>query len=228
METIVNVQNHPIEGTGGSISSISRLYLFLGRCFSYPEEGFCEAMKDERLNDEIRALVEELPFEVKFRGIPAPSLPQDELESEYISSFDLGFSPSLPCPLYESDYRSGELSRVEILEELLRFHEHFDIQLSDREKDYPDHLVAELEFMAFLAKKEADAIGGGKAPDPYRLAQRDFLERHLNRWVYQLHERVQKRLKEPFYQGASPFMVEFLSHHQSYLETLNQEADRCG
>jgi len=49
------------------------------------------------------------------------------------------------------------VSSRDITEELLRFYEHFQVKLSDKERDYPDHLVAELEFMAYLAKKEVEA-----------------------------------------------------------------------
>jgi TorA maturation chaperone TorD len=84
--------------------------------------------------------------------------------------------------------------------------------------------VVELEFMAFLAKKEADAMEQGKDPAPYRLTQLDFLERHLAKWVPKLDEKVQKRIKEPFYRGASSFLREFLTNHLSYLRSLPQAA----
>ncbi len=202
--------------------SIPQTYLFLSKCFSYPEEGFSETMRDKRMEEEIKDLVEGLPFEVNFRGIPFPSS-QDEIadiESEYINTFDLGGGKTL----YESAYTGhrDDMCSRDIYEDLLRFYEHFDIKLSDKEKDYPDNLVVELEFMAFLAKKEADALEFGKDANPYRLAQRDFLERHLNKWVDKLNERIQKRGKEPFYMGASAFMVEFLRNHQLHLrEAVN-------
>ena len=204
-----------MEGAG-SIPPVSQVYLFLGKCFSYPQDELYALLKDERIGEEFRALVEELPFTVNFKGIPSPRLPQEELESAYINSFDIGFGPSLPCPLYESAYREDTSSR-DITEELLRFYEHFDVRLSDKEKDYPDHLVVELEFMAYLAKKEADAEQRGNDPDPYRRAQLDFLERHLDKWAFKLDEKVQKRIKETFYQGASAFLREVLSNHLPYL-----------
>lgn len=202
----------------GPVEPISRLYLLLGRCFSYPEEVFSETMKDKRMEDEIKGMVKGLPFEMNFRGIPSTS--QDEIESEYINTFDLGGGRTL----YESAYTGhrDDMCSRDIYEDLLRFYEHFDIKLTDKEKDYPDNLVVELEFMAFLAEKEADSKGRGKPSYPYCLAQRDFLERHLNKWVHKLDERIQKRGKEPFYMGASAFMSEFIRNHLLYLKTLNK------
>jgi DMSO reductase family type II enzyme chaperone len=210
METTRNIET---AGPARGIESISQLYLVMGRFFSYPGGPLYEAMRDPRTQEDLRALVEGLPFGVKFEGIPSPSVPQDELESEYINSFDI--TPS--CPLYEFHYRSGELTRREILEELLSFYGHFDVKLSDTEKDYPDHLAAELEFMAFLAMKEADAGERGTDPDPYRRAQRDFLERHLGRWVDRLDGRIQKTTRERFYRGASFLLREFVKNHLLHL-----------
>ena len=206
-----------------SLPSVSQVYLFLGKSFSYPSEEFYTLMKDGRTGEQLRVMVEGLPFDVNFKGIPTPSLPQEDFESEYISTFDIAFGPSHPCPLHESDYRD-DVSSTDITEELLRFYEHFQVKLSDKEKDYPDHLVVELEFMAFLAKKEADAVKRGTDPEPYRLAQADFLERHLAKWVPKLDEKVQKRIKQPFYRGASSFLREFLTNHLSYLRSLPQAA----
>jgi len=199
-----------------SLPSVSQVYLFLGKCFSYPTQEFYQLTQDEGTGAEVRVMVEALPFAVNFKGIPTPGLPQEEFESEYIGTFDIAFGPSHPCPLHESDYRD-DVSSTEITEELLRFYEHFQVKLSDKERDYPDHLVVELEFVAYLAKKEADAGKRGNDPAPYRRAQVDFLERHLDKWVPKLDEKIQKRIKQPFYQGASSFLREFLSSHLSYL-----------
>lgn len=203
---------------------VSQVYLFLSKCFSYPREEFSRLIEDQRTEGELRVMVEGLPFHVDCKGIPSPALSQEGLETEYINSFDIGIGASLPCPLYESAYREEETSSRDITEELLRFYDHFQVKLSDKEKDYPDHLVVELEFMAFLAKKEADAVEQGKDPAPYRRAQLDFLGRHLDKWVPRLDERVQKRIREPFYQGASSFLREFLMNHLSYLRHLTQAA----
>src|SRR3972149_1803349 len=199
-----------------SLPSVSQVYLFLGRCFSYPSEEFYTLMKDGRTGEELRAMVEGLPFAADFTGIPVPSLPREEVESEYISAFDIAFGPSLPCPLHEADHRD-DVSSMDITEELLRFYEHFQVKLSDKERDYPDHLVVELEFMAYLAKKEADAGKRGNDPAPYCRAQVDFLEIHLDNWDPKLNEKIQKRMNQHFYQEASSFLREFLSSHLSYL-----------
>jgi DMSO reductase family type II enzyme chaperone len=195
---------------------ISQIYLFLGRCFSYPTK---ELMMGVGAQGEFGALVDGLPFEVEFKGIPSPSLPRDEFESEYINTFDIGFGPALSCSLYETAYSREDMNSRDVYEDLFRFYEHFDIRLNENEKDYPDHLAVELEFMAYLTQKEAQAEGMGKDPLPYRLAQKDFMERHLTIWVPELNKRIHERVKEPFYREASSFMAEFMEGHLGYLRS---------
>ena len=219
MEAIVDTQNREIVGSGGH--SISQIYLFLGRCFSYPKNEFYEAMKDIRVREEVLDLLEGLPFKVNFGdgltgGIPSTSLSLEEFESEYVNTFDI--NPSRP--FYESAYSREDMGARDIYEDLLRFYDYFDIKLSEKEKDYPDHLTVELEFMAFLSKKECDATGSGVSPDPYRLAQLDFLERHLSQWVNELDEKIQKKARDPFYKGVSSFMRELIEGHHLYLKTV--------
>lgn len=212
------IENKETLESGGH--GVSQIYLFFARCFSYPENEFYEAMKDIRLIKEVWAFLGELPFKADFEfvkgGIPSPSLTREEFESEYINTFDI--NPSRP--LYESAYTREDMCARDIYEDLLRFYDYFDIKLSEKEKDYPDHLTVELEFMAFLSKKEADAIGRGVSPDPYRLAQLDFIERHLDKWVYKLDEKIQKKAMDPFYKGVSALMKGFIKEHLLYLQRV--------
>ena len=152
-------------------------------------------------------------FGVKFEGIPSPSVPQDELESEYINSFDI--TPS--CPLYEFHYRSGELTRRGNLGGASLLLWTFRRQAERHGKRLPGPPGGGLEFMAFLAMKEADAGRAGDGPDPYRRAQRDFLERHLGRWVDRLDGRIKKPPGERFYRGASFLLREFVKNHLLHL-----------
>src|SRR3972149_5644288 len=120
-----------------SSPSVSLVYLFLARCFSYPQEDFYNLIKDEHTEEQLKVIMEALPFNVDFRGIPSARLSQEKFESEYINSFDI--TPS--CPLYESVYTGQDTSSRDIIEELFRFYDYFNVKLSDKERDYPDHLV---------------------------------------------------------------------------------------
>lgn len=221
METLAVTQGSEITGfTGYSypVNPVSQIYMFLGMCFSYPTREFYEAVKGIEAGGELNGVVEGLPFLVNSKVIPSPSLTQEDFENLYVNTFDM--NPGRP--LYESAYTSyrDDMCSRDIYEDLLRFYEHFNIKLNEKEKDFPDHLSAELEFMAFLTKKEADALERGKDANPYQLAQMDFLERHLEKWVDKLDEKIQKKVKEGFYKGASVFMNEFLKAHCMHLRRV--------
>jgi DMSO reductase family type II enzyme chaperone len=166
----------------------SSLYRCLAAAFSFPTPELSEAFASGRFLEELMSTVAALPFPLPVDdGLRSdPALAHDELEQEYIRLFEVGPGRP-PCPLYEGFHRGG---RMKNLEELVRFYEHFGLRAETG--DLPDHLCAELEFMHYLAFKEAAAWHTGADSRPYRLAQRDFLRRHLNRWL----PRVRLRLEQ--------------------------------
>jgi len=199
---------------------LSQAYIFLGRAFSFPDSFLQEIVKKGEGQNLAAAITAELPFEVDLGVIPYPSQSWGDMESLYITAFDVGTQGMPPCPLYEGLIRKDE-AREGIIMELLRFYHYFDVKLSEKERDFPDHLVTELEFMAYLVQKEVRAIENGREPEPYRLAQLDFLERHLGRWVPLLDERLQNVVKEPFYQRLITILRSFIEAHTVYLKGLS-------
>lgn len=136
-------------------------YLGMARLFCYPD-----AESWQRLME---------------HGLVDPALGQEGLEAEYLAAFEVG-RDAPPVPLFEGQHRSGT-GRSGILEDLLRFYEFFDVRLSESEREYPDHLVTELEFLAWLCRQEQGARQAGRDAQPFMRAARDFLDRHLALWL---------------------------------------------
>jgi DMSO reductase family type II enzyme chaperone len=103
---------------------------------------------------------------------------RDRLRAEYSVLFEVG-SQGPPVPIRE-DLQTGQ--RAGTREEVVRFYDYFGYALSEKFAWQPDHLSVELEFMHFLCFHEAQAVDA-EAAAPYQLAQRDFSERHLVRWL---------------------------------------------
>jgi DMSO reductase family type II enzyme chaperone len=166
----------------------SSLYDCLATAFSFPTRELAEAFASGGFLEDVLAAAPTLPFPLPADdGLRAdPALAHEELQQEYIRLFEVGPGRP-PCPLYEGSHRSG---RMKIMEDLVRFYEHFGLRHDAG--DLPDHLCAELEFMHYLAFKEAAALHAGADSLPYRLAQRDFLRRHLNRWLPKLRRRLEQ------------------------------------
>jgi DMSO reductase family type II enzyme chaperone len=105
---------------------------------------------------------------------------------------------------------------MKLMEELVRFYEHFGLQTNAG--DHPDHVSAELEFMHYLAFKETAAIAHQQDVPDLRRAQRDFLERHLCRWLPRLSRRIASAAGAPaFYTGVAALADGFARADLGYL-----------
>lgn len=144
-------------------------YLAMAQMFSYPD---ADAWR--RLN---------------MFGLVEPTLKRETLEEEYLALFEMGGGTSI-VSLYEGQNRP-ECGRDGILQELLRYYEFFNAKLNQDEREYPDHLVTELEFLAWLCLQEHAAVRDGRDAAPFRHAARDFLTRHLASWLPDFRRRLE-------------------------------------
>ena len=137
----------------------------------------------------------------------------DEREADYQSAFDVD-----GASLYEGFHRPGE-GREGIFEDLMRFYAFFDLHLCETERDYPDHLVTELEFLSFLAAGEAEAAVQNRDPRPFQLAQRDFISRHLGIWLPALERRLETAgCESTIYPGLARALRELVDERRDRLE----------
>ncbi|HEU4759465.1 MAG TPA: molecular chaperone TorD family protein [Dehalococcoidia bacterium] len=186
--------------TGEELAAAARssLYLRLATAFAFPTAELAESLASGHFADGLAAEAAALPFDLALSGeavspLAGPSLAREALEQAYIRLFEVGPGRP-PCPLYEGSHRGG---RIKIMEELIRFYEHFGLR--PQPGDQPDHLCAQLEFMHYLAFKEAAALAGGGPSGAYVLAQRDFLSRRLGGWLPRLRARLEELDAPPVY-----------------------------
>jgi DMSO reductase family type II enzyme chaperone len=142
------------------------------------------------------------------------ALAGDELQVEYTRLFDAGGPGGPPCPLYGGLYGGA---RMQTMEEAVRFYNYFGLTLSGEPRELPDHLRTELEFLHYLAYREAEALRGGADAGPYRRAQRDFIERHPGRWVPKLRERVERNSPPRFIAETVRALERFLDRARADL-----------
>ncbi len=191
----------------------SSLYGWLAAAFSFPSPELAQGFASGNFRDELQAIAAALPFALPSEDSLSDSgLSYEEMEEQYIRLFDVGPGRP-PCPLYEGSHRRG---RPEILEDLVRFYEHFGLR--HQEGDLPDHLCAELEFMHYLAFKQAAALQAGTDDEPYRLAQRDFLSRRLNRWLPRLLARLEQLNPPPLYLALARLSTEACRRDAGWLK----------
>jgi TorA maturation chaperone TorD len=146
---------------------------------------------------------------------------QVDLAAEYAGLFlSMGPKPVFP---YESVYTSPDRlvmqkARDEVLVEYRK--EGLDRIAEFNEPE--DHIAIELEFMAYLCQKAADAmqardrIGAAGALEK----QRAFLQEHLLVWVPEFCKDVQQATKTGFYKGIAQITAEHLSMELNTVDEL--------
>jgi len=88
------------------------------------------------------------------------------------------------CP-YESEYgHEGLFQQPRQLAEIMGFYEAFGLTTRNEERERPDHISCELEFLDFLSRKEALALemGDDASLEETRKAARLFLRDHVGRF----------------------------------------------
>ena len=115
-----------------------------------------------------------------------------ELEREYTSLF-----VKAEVPPYESSYLPGGRLTQE-LADVAGFLRAFGLRTN---LERPDHIVSELEFVAFLCVKESIALGNGLSSEAgiCRDARAKFVRDHLGRWLELYHRGLAEQARSRVY-----------------------------
>jgi len=197
----------------------SRAYQLFCAALSYPEDDLCEAIRSgalcDALNEALKALDASLVEDADWAALRDAG-EDDDLAVEFSRLFDVGASGP-PCPLYGGLYFGA---RMKTMEEAVRFYNHFGLTLSDDPRELPDHLTTQLEFLHYLAFREAETLPSDGDPGPYQRAQRDFVARHPGRWVPKLRERVEGQEPAAYFRQLIGLLDRFLA---AELDRLSRE-----
>jgi len=189
----------------------SDLYRVFAGAFEYPDAALHEEIVAGGLRD---ALVRLLAGAGVVPGVPPDGLALtqlpalDDFAADYSALFDVGSSGRPPCPLHGGAWGGAE--RLKVMEELVRFYDHFGLRVAEAGREMPDSLGAELEFLHFLAGRQAEAVETGLDAGPYQRAEHDFLERHPGRWVPEMRARLEQGGASPFYRELVRLLDESL------------------
>ncbi len=202
----------------------SAVYLRLARAFGFPTPDLVQEIASSEFLAGLLAEVALLPFAFEIEDGERLALADgdaayEEAAQEYLRLFEVGAGRP-PCPLYEGSHRSGKMN---IMEEAVRFYEHFGLRTEPG--DQPDHVCAELEFMHYLAFKEAAAITSGNGTGGLALAQRDFLARRLCRWLPRLRARAEQCGASPLYRSIATVSERFCSTDRAALKKRGAKPD---
>jgi DMSO reductase family type II enzyme chaperone len=207
----------------------SALYRLLADSFNFPTLDFYKLVESGEFFATIRGIVRVLPhleaapsLEYKLSGVTADF---EEFCAEYVRLFDVGSGQGKPpCPLYGGEYPLRP--RLDVMEELVRFYGFFDLALSQQDRELPDHLSVELEFLHYLTFRESDAIERSADPSPYQRAQADFIERHAGRWLPIMRSKLETLTPLPFFDGLVSLTTDVLRADLGYLRSTPPNGGR--
>jgi len=184
--------------------------------------------------DWISALPEALPDELGW-GERTPSelnagrvlerLPQarQTLNDQYESTF--GLLVANACPPYETEYIDGKLTfqRSNALADVSGFYRAFGLTTSSLHRERHDHVVLELEFMAFLLGLERQAASDGHVQRRQqrvavcRDAQTRFFREHLAWWLPAFAKLLRWEGRGRFYEAVGELLAAWVPAERAIL-----------
>ena len=142
---------------------------------------------------------------------PAVALRLEELSAAYQDLF--GHIARGAVPLYETEYGDDTLfQRPQEMSDIAGFFRAFGLVPNPAARERIDHVSCELEFLAFLARKEAHALESGDTAmqEATHHATRLFLRDHLARFAPSFAQRLRREVPRGLYGNLGNLFLEFV------------------
>ena len=194
-----------------SMAARADLCRLLSACYYEPGPEFTE----ERLFDSLIAAAQSCGDDM---GLRAQRL-KAAFEGESIEQLLVDYAHLFmgPVGMFAPPYESGWLvdggdSQGDPTADLLGFYAAGGFEMSDEFRDLPDHIAVQLEFLYSLLFRAAARIQAGDEMgiQAARTLWRDFLDRHLGRWVGDFRAAVLAGAECRFYCELAGMTVELL------------------
>lgn len=190
----------------------SHIYRFLSHLFLYPEEKTLSGLNWEEGEEAVAILGNPNGLKEAFESLRSSLKEPVDIQSEYVRIF--GHTLGDICPPYETQNGGTHIfQQAQDLGDIAGFYRAFGLEVSDQTKERLDHISIELEFMAFLAYKEAYALAsdGHEKAEICREAQRKFMNDHLGRWAPDFTRRLEFEAKDGFYERLAVLTGRFVA-----------------
>lgn len=188
----------------------SDCFKLLAACLYEPDKNLLiEEKVCENLETVLRELAPEAAKAASSMTLALQDIEQDQLTVDYAALF-IGPFELLAAP-YGSVYMDKN-RRVMGDSTLgaLRFYQDAGLAVDVREP--PDHVVIELEFMYYLASREASAMADGQEDEAaeYRQRQIRFFSTYLKPWIFEFCRSIRSGTANSFYRSLSGCLGEFM------------------
>ncbi len=207
-----------IDDRSVAASERSRAYSLLATALAYPTvagvDGIASAIADGApgFPPELKTLLAELAL--------ASSSDLASLQRSHQRLFPQ--IESQETPGYETAYRGDEIfNHTAIMADIAGFYRAFGLEVGGATRERPDHVTVELEYLAFIAFKEAKSDDESQA-DICADAERLFLADHLGDWGPELGRRVERYTDHDFFKVVGRLLDFWINHR---LDDLGIEPD---
>ena len=198
------------------------LYKALSVAFAYPEGDTLASLNDATFAENLRDALARLPHANGLGESLArftQALTHAQLDFGFAEEYTYLFMWGKSVPPYESSYTNRTPAGNQELADVSGFYRAFGFDIANDAQEMPDHISAELEFLAMLCAKEAYALEHAwqEQAEVCRAARREFLAEHLNRWLPAFAERIHAKARAPFYPSLAEFTCELSQTSESAL-----------
>ncbi len=168
------------------------LYEFLVHSFAFPSEAHRDVLR-ATVGPILAGLstgdpAVDAPLGILLRALDEPL---ETVRAEHAAIFT--HIEPMDCPPYESAHVPADIFRqTEVMADVAGFYRAHGLFVGGAERERPDHIVTELEFVAFMARKEAYALEhlGSDEVAECRRTRDHFLRDHLGCWGPDFGRRV--------------------------------------
>lgn len=188
------------------------IYMLVAHALAYPSNQRLAGLRDG-LAPSLRGIeTGDTPLDEAIAAfLPQLGTSNADLRSAHVQQFTLVTSPD--CPAHETAYSERDAFRqAQQMADIAGFYRAWGFDIGGAERERPDQICAELEFMALLARKEAQALERG-LNDPLaecRRSQALFLSEHLGCWGASLGRRIAGQGASPFYEAAGHLLATWI------------------
>jgi TorA maturation chaperone TorD len=198
----------------------AEVYAFLSRSVQYPRGPVvCGLLEHVRFDDEFLE-------GARASMVGASGGEVDTLQAAYRVLFPA--VESQDAPSYQTAYSKRDVFRQgQVMADVAGFYRAHGLNIGGSTKDRPDGIGPELEFLGFLAAKQARALADGNADmaDLCLSTQKSFLRDHLGAWGPEYGRRVAAVSHHGFYEALGEFLATWLESDMERLHVVPVEVD---
>jgi TorA maturation chaperone TorD len=176
-----------------------------------------DALLEERVCDNLVSLVEDVypPVLDHIMGM-CNALERANAQQLSVAHAKLFVGPfELHAPPYGSVYlEDAKMLMGNTTVEVMKMYEQAGLSLNDENRDAPDHIAIELEFMHYLASKEVQALKSGDADEALDFLQMQhvFLDKYLSPWIEPFCDKIYESSESDFYKLLSMCLSIFMKN----------------